>query len=756
MTSPTTLTPRRDFKTCSLLAVLLCVAVAGDAWGGGQSCGQPQEVTGRPRIGLALAGGGGKGWAHIGVLKVLEEMHVPIDCIAGTSAGSIIGGVYASGLSPEEMEKIVIASDWGVIFEDRAPRQDQSFERKAQDLRGLWDLELGVGKGGVKLPSGIFAGQQVNALLRRMTTRAVGVSSFDELQIPFRAVATDLKTGEMVVLDHGELAAAMRASMAVPGAFTPETIDGRLLVDGGLRENLPVQTVRAMGADVIIAVDLGTTTVTDAQLANPLAITQQMVNILLDLNVYASRDALKSTDVLISPQVQKFASGDFGQVRELVPLGMKAARDVQDKLLVLSLPKEQYGQFRDAQRARSREGATVARVQLDESQLRHVNPEYVRKKFAVTEKSDALDEKRIQDEIGGLLGEGDYERIDYRYEDQPEGDRALVISLREKPWGPGYLRFGLQLATDFKEDTYFNVLGSYRRTWVNKLGAEWRNDFSLGQTTGLRSEFYQPVWLGQGLFVAPILAVGQTTQNLFIGNQPVASYRIQTIGGQFDVGWTFGRYAQLRVGIERAQLRYDPSVAIPAFPAADFTAAGFVGTFTIDRLDSGSLPRSGYFMNAMYRDSLPGLGADVDYQKAGVGALAAFSSGRNTLQLQLKAAGAIQGDLPIYDLVYLGGLFNLSGYLINQLQGQQSVFGRAAYYYRLADVPVLVKGLYAGVSLEVGQVFGRLDGSPAVGLLPAAAVFLGADTALGPFYLAYGHAFDASLNTVYLYLGRFY
>ena len=756
MTSPATLTLRRDSKGCLLLAVLLCVAVAGDAWGAGQSCGQPQEVTGRPRIGLALAGGGGKGWAHIGVLKVLEELHVPIDCIAGTSAGSIIGGVYASGLSPEEMEKIVVASDWGVMFQDSAPRQDQSFDRKAQDLRGLWDLELGVGKGGVKLPSGIFAGQQVNALLRRMTTRAVGVSSFDELQIPFRAVATDLKTGEMVVLDHGELAAAMRASMAVPGAFTPETIDGRLLVDGGLRQNLPVQTVRAMGADVIIAVDLGTTTVTDAQLANPLAITQQMVNILLDLNVYASRDALKSTDVLISPQVQKFASGDFSQVRELVPLGVKAARDVQAKLLVLSLPKEQYAQFRDAQRARSREGATVARVQLDESQLRHVNPEYVRKKFAVTEKSGALDEKRIQDEIGGLLGEGDYERIDYRYEDQPEGDRALVISLREKPWGPGYLRFGLQLATDFKEDTYFNVLGSYRRTWVNKLGAEWRNDFSLGQTTGLRSEFYQPVWLGKGLFVAPILAVGQTTQNLFIGNQPVASYRIQSIGGQLDVGWTFGRYAQLRLGIERAHLRYDPSVAIPLFPAADFTAAGFVGTFTIDRLDSGSFPRSGYFMNAMYRDSVPGLGADVDYQKAGFGATAAFSSGRNTLQLQLKAAGAIQGDLPIYDLVYLGGLFNLSGYLINQLQGQQSVFGRAAYYYRLADVPILVKGLYAGVSLEVGQVYGRLDGSPAVGLLPSAAVFLGADTALGPFYLAYGHAFDASLNTVYLYLGRFY
>ncbi len=181
-----------------------------------------------------------------------------------------------------------------------------------------------------------------------------------------------------------------------------------------------------------------------------------------------------------------------------------------------------------------------------------------------------------------------------------------------------------------------------------------------------------------------------------------------------------------------------------------------MGTFNVDRLDSASFPRSGYFLSAMYRDSLSILGADVEYQKAAFGAATAFSAGRHTLQLQLKGGGATEGELPIYDLMYLGGLFNLSGYLINQLQGQKSVFGRAAYYYRLADVPVLLKGLYAGVSLEAGQVYGRLDGSPAVGLLPAAAVFLGADTALGPVYLAYGHAFDAGLNTVYFYVGTFY
>ena len=713
-------------------------------------------MTGRPRIGLALAGGGGRGWAHIGVLKVLQELRVPIDCIAGTSAGSIIGGVYASGMSPEEMEKVVLKADWGTMFRDSAPRQDQSFGRKIENLRGLWDLEVGVGKGGIKLPSGVFAGQEVNALLRRMATRAVGVKNFDELEIPFRAVATDLKTGDLVVLDHGELAAAMRASMAVPGAFTPEKIDGRLLVDGGLRENLPVQTVRAMGADVIIAVDLGTTTPTDAQLANPLEVAQQMVNILLDLNVYVSREALKPADVLISPQVQGYYSSDFGKATELVPIGEKAARAVQDRLMMLSLPEQQYALLREAQRARGRTGSQVVRIEVDASQLRHVNPEYVKMQFARDDGAGALDEHRVRDEIATLLGEGDYERIDYSYQDQADGERILVITPREKPWGPGYLRLGLKLATDFKEDTYFNVIGNYRRSWLNRLGGELRNDFSLGQTTGLRSELYQPVWLGHGLFIAPILAIGQTSENLFVGNQPVATYRIQSYGGEFDIGWTFGRYGELRLGVERADLHYDPSIAIPLFPAGDVSTGSLVAKFTSDRLDSAAFPRSGYFLAALYRDSIDSLGAEIEYQKATMNAVAAFSMGPHTLELELKGGGAIDGDLPLYDLQYLGGLFNLSGYLINQLQGQQSVLGRVAYYYRLANVPVLLKGLYAGMSLEAGQVYGRLDGSPSIGLLPAAAIFVGADSALGPVYLAYGHAFDGNLNTVYLYVGTSY
>lgn len=738
-----------------LLALCLAGGATADALAAG-SCGPPREPGDRPRIGLALAGGGGKGWAHVGVLKVLEALRVPVDCIAGTSAGAIVGGVYATGTGPDEMEAILHESDWNVLFRDSAPREDQSFARKSEDLRGLWNFEVGVDRHGVKVPTGIFAGQEVNALLRRMTRRAAGASSFDSLRIPFRAVATDLRTGELVVLDHGELAAAMRASMAVPGAFTPETVDGRLLVDGGVRENLPVQTVRAMGADIVIAVDLGSAALSDDRLGNPLGVAQQAVAILLDLNVRASRATLTPSDVLIQPQVAGFSTGDFSRGRELVPIGERAARQVEGRLRTLALSEADYRLWQEARRQRGRDRVPVAEVVVDASQLRHVNPDYVRSQVSGDRGTRTVEPRHVEDEIADLLGDGHYERIDYRYADRPDGRRALVVTPREKPWGPGYLGLGLQLATDFRETTWFNLLGSYRRTWVNALGAEWRNDFSVGQTTAVRSEFHQPLSLSGGFFVAPAVFAGRTSQNLFVADQPVATYRIQTLGVGLDAGRAFGRYAELRIGLERADIRYEPSVALPLFPVANYAAGSVVTRFTVDRLDSASFPRAGYLLAAIHRLSEPALGADVRYQKATLAATGAYSLGPHTLQLEVKGGGAIDGQLPIHDLQSLGGLFNLSGYMIRQYQGQRSVLGRSAYYYRMADVPVVLKGLYTGVSLETGQVWRRIDGSPGQGLLPAAAIFVGADSALGPFYLAYGRGLDDGIQTLYFYLGTSY
>jgi NTE family protein len=715
-------------------------------------CGQPQEITGRPRVGLALAGGGGKGWAHIGVLQVLEEMHIPIDCIAGTSAGSIIGAVYASGRSPADMEREVLGADWERVFQDQPSREGLSIDHKVQDLRGLWQLELGVGKEGIKLPAGVLAGQQVNFFLRRLTLGAVGARSFDDLAVPFRAIATDLVTGEMVELKQGDLATAIRASMAVPGVFTPQVIDGRLLVDGGLKRNLPIETVRAMGADVIIAVDLGTSDVKPEALNNPLAIGMQMVNIMIDQNVINSKATLRDDDVLIAIDVRKFSSADFSKGGELVPLGREAARAQVERLGRLSLTPGGYAALRATQLERLGRTIDVERVEVDTSGLRHVNPKVAQRAYS----PKLADERTISQETAALLATGDFERVDVRFRDLAGGGRALVMAPQEKPWGPGYLRVGLRLATDFKEDVGFNILGAYRRRWINSLGGEVRADFSLGQTTGLRAEFYQPLMLGGGLFVAPSADVSRRFANIFVGNDPVARYAVGIAIGRLDVGWNFARWGQIRVGPYYGAVTYDPSIAVPFAPSANATVGGIAADVVLDRLDSVSFPTRGYAAIGAYRDSLSALGADDVYRRVTLGLNGAASIGRHTAQFGLRGGDTLGGVLPPYDLFALGGLFSLSGYQIGQLAGQSFGLASVRYYYKLANAPLILRGLYLGGSYEVGNVWSRLDGTPTSGLLNSAALFLGADSAFGPFYLAYGRALDDRIDTVYFYLGTFY
>jgi len=747
----------RSRRLAGCLTLCAVWALAAPAWSQPSSCGQPQEITGRPRIGLALAGGGGLGWAHIGVLQVLEELRIPIDCIAGTSAGSIIGGVYASGGSPQEMEREVLQADWASVFRDAPSREGMSFDRKLQDLRGLWDVEVGVGKGGVKVRSGVFAGQEVNAFLRRLTLGAVGVRSFDELIVPFRAVATDIRSGAMVLLDHGDLAAAMRASMAVPGLFTPERIDGRLLVDGGIKQNLPVQTVRQMGADVVIAVHLGTPQEpTDEQLASPLAVTMQMINVMIADNVSASLATLTAQDVLIVPDVRGYASADFSQGKALIPRGRKAALGMAGALARYSAGQDEYDAFRRTQRARLEAPLSVDRVEVDTSRLETVNPERASRLFAEELAGGPPNPQSIARKTTTLLAEGDYERIDFAFQDGADGKRTLVVVPNEKPWGPGYVRVGLRLATDFKEEVGFDILASYRRRWVNRLGGQWRADASIGQTTALRAEFYQPLTLGGAFFVAPNFTVGQRSANLFEGNEAVARYRIRTLSGRMDLGLTFGAYGEARLGLYRGESEFDPSIGVSFAPSEEASTGGIAADLIIDRLDSVSFPREGVFGLVSWRDSMESLGADDDYQRLAAAVVLPVSFGRHTIQFDAKGGDTLAGQLPTYELYTLGGLFNLSGYQYNQLAGTSFALASLRYSYQLANVPLLLRGLYAGLSLEAGNVWERLDGTPTDGLLTSAALFIAADSAFGPMYFAWGHAFEDDIDTLYFYLGTFY
>jgi NTE family protein len=704
----------------------------------------------RPKICLVLSGGGARGAAHIGVIKVLEELHVPIDCVTGTSMGAIVGAAYASGVSVEEMEKQIGEITTELLFKERPPRKERSIRRKADDRTILFSPDLGVGKGGVLLPKGFVSGVQLETVLRQLA-RAQGFRDFDELPIPFRAVATDLVTGKAVVFSKGELANVMRASMSVPGAIAPAEIDGKILVDGGLTKNLPVDVARAMGADIVIAVNLGTPLLKREDLGSILGVTGQMINILTEQNVQASLASLKPTDILILPELGDFSATDFDHLAKTVPIGEAAARSVANRLTQLALPAAQYAALRERQAAvPPPDLRAVDEIRFEG--LRRVNPR-VAEGIMETRRGEPLQQDVLDRDMRRLFGTDDFEHVNYRFLEEP-GRRILAVDAIEKSWGPDYLRFGLGLSSDFKGDAYFNALASYRRTWINSLGAEWRADVQFGRTSRLSTEFYQPLDTRQLFFVAPYAYIERRTADIFQGNDRIARYDIRNWRVGADLGSQFTRYGELRLGLLTGMV--DPSLDTgPQFlqPGGNSREGAARMRVYFDQLDNVNFPRSGYAGSLNVFDSRTALGADKSYTKWDADGTLATSFGKHTVTTSVKVGGTIgSSPLPRYDLFQWGGFLQQSGYRTGALLGESMTFARLVYYNRLAQLHLL-EGVFVGGSLEVGQVRQPLvPGSP-TGTLKSAALFFGLDSPIGPLYLGYGRA-EGGNSSFYFYLGR--
>jgi NTE family protein len=386
----------------------------------------------RPKVCLVLSGGGARGAAHVGVLKVLEEMRVPVDCITGTSMGSLVGAAYATGMSVPEMQDLLASISTQLLFREKPPRQEQSIRRKLDDRFDYVGPEMGLRDWNIELPKGIISGVQLETVLRALA-RAKGYQRFDDLGIPFRAVATDLVTGKAVVFADGELANVMRASMSVPGVIAPAEFEGKMLVDGGITNNLPIDVARAMGADVVIAVNLGTPLAPREQLNSVLGVSGQVINILTEQNVQASLATLKPTDILILPALGDFSAADFDHLPQTVPIGAAAARKVADQLARLSLPEAEYA----ALRARQIFAAAPDTRPIDE--IRFVNLQRVNadaaKAVMDTKEGQPIDQKVLDADMRRLYGTGDFEHVNYRIIEEP-GRRVLAVDAVEKSWGP--------------------------------------------------------------------------------------------------------------------------------------------------------------------------------------------------------------------------------------------------------------------------------------------------------------------------------
>lgn len=702
----------------------------------------------RPRVALVLSGGGARGGAHLGVLEVLEQLQVPLDLIVGTSAGAIVGAAYASGMPLADIRAEMDRLNTAMLFHD-VDRRDAPLRRKDDDELNFIGPEIGLGPGGFGLPKGAIAGVSLEAVLRRLSVRQRD-ADFDRLPIRFRAVATDVASSELVVLGRGSLSDAIRASMAIPAVVNPVEIDGRLLVDGGLVRNLPVDVARALGAEVIIAVNIGMPLLQRGELGSLLSVSNQMTRMLTTRNVAQSLAELRPADVLITPELARVASTDFDSLAAAAAAGAAAARAAAGALERYRVEAADYG-ARAAARVAEPPAAAAIVAEIRVSGTQRVSEEAVRAAMD-TRVGQRFDPVVADADLKRIYGRGDFERVSYVLSQRPDGGTALIADVAEKSWGPHYLRFGLALSTDFRGNAYFNALASHRATWLNRFGAEWRNDLQIGRHERVRSEWVQPLSPAQRWFVAAHASYEREPFDLYVGATDVARFHRSISAAGLDLGAPIGTAGEARLGFLRGRARLSNDVSIlpgSLLPSNDVGALAF--QLRVDTLDSVRFPRFGYAGSVRVLHARSGLGASSDYTKVALALRGAYSVGAHTLRAAATGARATGGELPVHELSSLGGFLQLSGYRTGQFVGVGSRFARLVYTYRLSG-PGLLEGLFAGVSAEAGRIGEALRGAQA-DTLHGNAVYVGLDTPVGPLYLGYGRASSAQQG-VYLYLGQ--
>jgi NTE family protein len=662
----------------------------------------------RPRIGLVLGGGGAKGAAHVGVLGVLEELRIPVDCIVGTSMGALVGGTFASGMDAKELETAVRAISWQEAIGRSSLRAKVPMRRKLAGNTYSNSLEFGVRDGGLVAPSGLISTQNVDLTIQSLVSRSRGIRDFDQLPIPYRAVATDMQTGEMVVLGTGNLALAMRASMAVPGAFAPVTIDGRILGDGGLTRNVPVDIARQTCADVVIAVAVPNPAPTAEQLRSPLTLMSRTLDVLINANERQQLETLGPDDVKIVIDMGDIGSASFDRVPDAIPVGRAAALAQRAALSRYSLPEAEFAAWRMAASRTGREPVTVAQVNVVGAD--RVNPEFVRQTFGI-EAGDSVDNRKISDRANAVFALSDFERVAYTLTGDGE-QPTLNLHLTEKSWGPNILRFDLGFHIGTDANTAFMIGGDYLRTWVNPLGGEVHGSWRFGRTSGLDASFYQPLDAAHRWFIEPGAEAQRSIEDIFIDGESVARYRFSHAWGRLDAGRVFGRSHELRAGLRAGGQSVEREIGDPGLP--EISGEGYGGLtmrYTYDSRDRSVLWQSGTLAKIEYFRGVESLGAVDTYDRLEGVATTTVPFGGNVLYLRASGGASFDSDLPIYDTFTLGGPVSLPGLSLGELRGTSYWNAKATYLQRVADISyVFGQALYAGLSLSAADMSGRFDG----------------------------------------------
>lgn len=733
---------RRLFSAC-LVLLFVCPLMAAE----------------RPKIGLALSGGGAKGAAHVGVLKVLEAHNIPIDYIAGTSIGAYVAGMYALGYSASEVEAIMMGVDWSSGYSDTIPRNVLSYRDK--QLRDQYNIPINIGysEGEVKAPGGFLRGQTMSQLLRDSTDLVQQFGNFDELAIPYRAVATDLETSFAVVLDKGSLVQAMQASATVPGALQPAEIDGKLLVDGGIANNMPIDVVKAMGADIIIAVDIGSPLMSKDQLDGALAVVDQLSNFLTNASTAKQKQLLTEQDILIRPAIDGMSTTDFTIMPKALLLGEEASNEQLDKLLQLSISPEEYAAYRAAKK--QQRDSFVTEVAHPINQIVFDNQSKVSlnllKETLDLKEGDSITKDQLTEGLKRIYALNKFERVDAEFVEEEDG-RVLTVTTKAKSWGPNYFQLGFNWEDDFKLDSAITFDMAYTMTDLTDNGGEWRNEVKLGYEKQYASEFYQPLDRDQEFFSRARYQYELRNWDIYEGSNRILIFDKKTNTLELGIGYNYTLQGMIELGLvgEKGTITNDGLLS----QDLDFTSYGGYFKFGYDSLDSISFPTSGNritlnvyvrkedFDQEIINDDDFSVQLEADWKGA-------LSVGNHAFVGKASFATISDDDLSTLHLAELGGFLNLSGYHKDSLIGAHKVFGAFVYQYDLGrdalgmtDYP-----LYLGWSLEAGNVWQTREAVSLSDLIYASSLYVGTDTSMGPAALGFGIS-DLGDKSFYLFIGK--
>lgn len=735
--------------TCTLL--ISTTAYAGPA---------PKKFTvAQPKVGLVLSGGGAKGSAHVGVLKYLEQQHIKVDYIVGTSIGAYVGGLYALGYSADDIKTIMLALDWESGFNDKVPRQSLRYRDKQDFDRYNMPFELGLLDGNLLLPKGVLRGQTMGNLYVDSFGAVPHQTSFSQLAIPFSAIATDIATGEAVILSQGDLLKAMQASATVPGVLQPTVIDGKALVDGGIVNNLPADTAKEMGADIVIAVDIGADLSKQKQLDSTIAIISQLSTIMTRANAVEQIAQLADGDILIRPDVSHFDTTDFSSLASGFTLGQKAAAQQHKALNALRCDSEEYNDYQHKKSAFKQTILDFQQATIDQIVINNdtaISTALIKQKLDI-EEGDIKDKQALIDAIDNVYALNNFEKVTVDFEQDEAGTKTLILNADTKSWGPNFFDIGFSWQEDFENVSNVSLDLAYQLNNIAGTKSQMRFELTTGDDKLLATELYLPLGKFEQFFVKARYQYQQQHQTYYDQNNPL----IRTTQLAHRLHTAIGFYPIDNMILEVGLYLETGDIEGPLLPQVnfDYDAYGSFIHLGYDSLDSFNFPTEGMLFeaNIIWHNDKPSDQAALGYQSLteyNINVKKAISYQQHTLIAKVDLGGIDTDDINLIHTQKLGGFLNLSGAHNDSLVGSQLAYGALIYQHRMdwrglgINIPI-----YLGGSIEAGNVWQRKDQRDISDLIYAASVFVGTETDFGPAVFGFGMN-DQHHKSVYLTLGK--